>query len=38
MIEGKISLIECPPPIPFKSKGENVLVPQNCNEWTVIII
>lgn len=38
MVEGKITSLDCPPPIPFKQRAGITLVPTSCNEWTIIVI
>ncbi len=38
MVDGKVTNVECPLPIPFKARNNISLVPTVCNEWTIIII
>ncbi len=38
MIEGKIQMVNCPPPVPLKHDKNTRLVPENANEWTILIV
>lgn len=38
MIEGKIQMVNCPPPVPLRHDKNTKLVPENANEWTILIV
>ncbi len=38
MIEGKVQMVNCPPPVPLRHDKKTKLVPENANEWTILIV
>ena len=38
MIEGKIHMVNCPPPVPLKFEANIKSIPENANEWTILIV
>ncbi len=31
-------MVNCPPPVPLKHDKNTKLVPENANEWTILIV